>query len=172
MGVCDLVVCVELAMATIHLTTLIHAPITRVFDLARSIDAHQQSTADTSEIAVAGVTGGLIELGQEVVWEARHFGFRQRLSVKISAMDRPRYFQDVMIKGVFATMKHDHFFSAVGDGTEMKDVFEYRAPLGILGRLAEIAFLTAYMRKFMIKRNNILKQIAETDEWKRFLENS
>ncbi len=159
-------------MATIQITTLIHAPIERVFDLCRSIDAHQHSTATTSEVAVGGITSGLIGLGEEVEWEACHFGVKQRLSVKISAFSRPNHFQDEMIKGAFSTMKHDHYFRMVGDDTEVKDVFEYKAPLGVLGRIAEKLFLTRYMRTFLIKRNQILKHVAETDEWKKFLSSS
>ena len=40
----------------IHLTTLITAPIERVFDLSRSINLHKISTAHTGEKAIAGVT--------------------------------------------------------------------------------------------------------------------
>jgi hypothetical protein len=80
-------------VVTIIITTLINAPIERVFDLCRSIDAHQHSTATTSEVAVGGRTSGLIEIGEEVQWEAYHFGIKQRLSSKISSMSRPNYFQ-------------------------------------------------------------------------------
>jgi ligand-binding SRPBCC domain-containing protein len=74
-----------------------------------------------------------------------------------------------MIKGAFSFMKHDHYFRKVGDDTELKDVFEFKAPLGVLGRIAEKLFLTRYMRNFLITRNQILKHVAETDEWKKFL---
>ncbi len=50
-------------MPLIELSTGIRAPIERVFDLARSIDAHVASTGQTRERAVAGRTSGLIELG-------------------------------------------------------------------------------------------------------------
>lgn len=156
-------------MAVIELTTLIEAPIERVFDLSRSIDFHQHSTATTSEIAVGGITSGLIGLGEEVEWEARHFGLRQRLSVRITAFSKPTHFRDEMIKGAFSTMRHDHYFEMIGDNTEVKDVFEYTAPLGLLGKIAEKVFLTRYMRNFLIKRNLMLKHAAETDEWKVFL---
>lgn len=41
-------------MAIIELTTVIRAPRERVFDLARSIDAHQNTTNGTEELAVSG----------------------------------------------------------------------------------------------------------------------
>ena len=53
-------------MAIIELTTVIDAPIDRVFDLARSVDLHTSSTAKTGERAVAGVTAGLIGAGDQV----------------------------------------------------------------------------------------------------------
>jgi hypothetical protein len=71
-------------MMVIQLSTSIAAPPERVFDLVRSIDAHQQSAEGTKERAVAGVTHGLIGLGNEVTWEATHFGIKQRLTVRIT----------------------------------------------------------------------------------------
>jgi len=68
-------------MPLIELSTLISAPRERVFDLARSIDGHQDSTEGTHERAIAGRTSGLIGLDDEVTWEARHLGLRQWLTV-------------------------------------------------------------------------------------------
>ena len=56
-------------MALIQLSTPIAAPRERVFDLSRSIDVHQHSVAHTHERAIAGVTSGLIGLGEEVTWD-------------------------------------------------------------------------------------------------------
>src|SRR5580704_10770467 len=128
-------------MPVIELFTVIRAPRERVFDLARSIDAHQDSTGGTEERAVAGVTRGLIGMNEEVTWEARHFGVRQRLTVRITAFDRPRHFQDVMISGAFKRMAHDHTFAEHPNGTVMSDRFEFRSPLGILGAIADWVFL-------------------------------
>jgi ligand-binding SRPBCC domain-containing protein len=156
-------------MAVIRLETRIAAPLERVFDLARSINAHQDSTTGTGEKAIAGVVTGLIGAGGEVTWEAKHFGVRQRLKVRITQFDPPRHFQDIMVKGAFAHMTHDHFFEPNDGGTLMVDRFEFRAPLGVLGRIAEAVFLTGYMRRFIKRRNAILKQTAESDDWKKYL---
>lgn len=156
-------------MAVIHLCTRIHAPVERVFDLSRSIDAHRESAEGTSERAVAGITKGLIGANEEVTWEARHFGLTQRLSVKVTTYNRPDHFQDTMTKGLFSMMKHDHYFRNENGVTVVEDIFEYRAPLGILGRLVEKVFLTRYMRNFLQARNGVLKDIAETDRWQQFL---
>src|ERR1700733_5245418 len=99
-------------MVIVRLTTSIAAPPERVFDLARSIDAHQQSAEGTRERAIAGVTQGLIAMGDEVTWEARHFGIKQKLTVRITGFERPHRFQDSMVSGAFKSMRHDHEFVA------------------------------------------------------------
>ncbi len=148
-------------MPTIKLTTSIDATPDRVFDLARSIEVHVASTARTRERAVAGRTAGLAEMNDEITWEATHFGVKQRLTVRITAFDRPRLFTDQMISGAFASMSHVHRFDPIDSGTLMTDELTYRAPLGVLGRFAERLFLTRYMRQFLVDRNQHLKHIAE-----------
>ena len=157
-------------MALIELETEINAPIERVFDLARSIDAHMASTEGSNERAVAGRTSGLIEDGDTVTWEAKHFGITQRLSVRITELDRPRLFADEMVRGAFASMHHTHRFISSGEGTTMKDEFRFTAPFGFLGQIAEGLFLTAYMRRFLAKRAAELKAMAESEAWRSYLE--
>lgn len=159
-------------MPVIELSTVIRAPRERVFDLARSIDAHQDSTGGTEERAVAGVTRGLIGMDEEVTWEARHFGVRQRLTVRITAFERPAHFQDIMISGAFSSMAHDHIFVEHPEGTLMRDRFEFTSPLGILGRIADGLFLTGYMRRFLVRRNAVLKQFAESADWNRYVQHA
>ena len=156
-------------MLVIRLHTSIAAPPGRVFDLARSIDAHQESATGTHELAVAGVTRGLIGLGDEVTWEARHFGIKQRLTVRITEFERPRRFQDIMLAGEFKSMKHDHEFIAQSPGTLMVDRFEFESPFGILGRTVDRVFLSGYMRRFLVRRNQVLKNLAESEDWRKYL---
>ncbi len=129
-------------MPTIELVTFIAAPIERVFDLARSIDLHANSTSRTGERAIAGVTSGLIGPGQEVTWRARHFGVWQSLTVCVTVFERPTHFADAMLRGAFRSMEHHHYFEQSGSGTMMRDVFSFQSPLGILGRIADFLFLT------------------------------
>lgn len=159
-------------MPVIELSTMIRAPRERVFDLARSIDAHQDTTGGTEERAVAGVTTGLIGMDDEVTWEARHFGVCQRLKVRVTVFDRPSHFQDIMILGAFKRMVHDHEFAEHPSGTLMRDRFEFQSPLGVLGWIVDSFFLTAYMRRFLVQRNEVLKRLAESAEGDCYLEPS
>ncbi len=156
-------------MALIELVTQIDAPIERVFDLARSINAHMASTEGSNERAVAGRTTGLIEDGETVTWEAKHFGVKQRLSVRVTKFDRPHLFGDEMISGAFSSMHHTHRFTQSGEGTLMKDEFHFTAPFGFFGSFAECLFLTCYMRRFLTRRAAELKSMAESEEWRSYL---
>jgi ligand-binding SRPBCC domain-containing protein len=156
-------------MVSLQEITIIHAPIQRCFDLSRSIDLHLLSTASTGERAVAGATSGLIGLGGWVTWRAKHFGIWQELTSEITALDSPKYFQDTMLRGAFRFFQHDHYFVERGNGvTEMRDVLRFAAPVPLLGRISEI-FLRPYLSRFLRKRNELLKKVAESEDFQRFL---
>ncbi len=148
-------------MAIIRLETYINAPIERCFDLSLSVDLHRHSVAQTHELPVAGVTAGAMKLGDTVTWEAVHFGIKQHLTSQITAYERPYRFTDAMVRGAFQELTHLHEFVPQPSGTLMIDLFAFRAPLGILGKLAERLVLTRYMKGLLLTRNRYLKQVAE-----------
>jgi len=115
-------------MTTIHLQTLILAPVERCFDLSRSIDMHQSSMYQTNEKAIAGRQAGLIEQGESVTWQATHFFVRQNLTSIISEMERPDYFIDEMAEGAFKSLWHKHTFQTHTNSTLMLDEFICEVP--------------------------------------------
>jgi ligand-binding SRPBCC domain-containing protein len=108
-------------------------------------------------------------MGQEVTWRGRHFGIYQDLTSRITAFSRPNHFRDSMVRGAFRRLDHDHFFRALGDLTIMEDVFSFTSPLGFLGRMAEVLFLESYMRRFIVERNETIKNVAEGEDWKLYV---
>lgn len=156
-------------MPVIKLETKINAPVERVFDLARSIDLHTKSASKSNEEAIAGRTSGLICLDETVTWRAKHLGVRQTLTSKITIFERPFHFRDSMLRGIFKRIDHDHFFEEIENGTLMRDEFDYDAPLWILGNLADFLFLEKYMTNFLIERNRLIKEIAESEKWREYV---
>jgi ligand-binding SRPBCC domain-containing protein len=156
-------------LAKIELETHINAPIEICFDLSRSIDLHVKSTAKTNEQAIAGRTSGLIELNEYVTWQATHFGVRQKLTSKITAMQYPTHFCDEQQSGIFKFIKHDHYFEQNPGYVLMKDTFHFQSPLGPLGWLADKLVLTAYLKDFLLERNEMIKYYAESGRWKDIL---
>jgi ligand-binding SRPBCC domain-containing protein len=148
-------------MPTITLTTIIHASPERCFDASRDLDLHVSSLAHTNERAVGGRMSGLIELGEEVTWEGRHFGITQHFTSRITGFDRPLWFQDSMVNGAFRSFVHDHRFEAVPEGTLMTDMLTFSSPLGILGVLVDRLIMTAYLRRMLTTRNEAIKAVLE-----------
>jgi len=156
-------------MPHMHLTTFIAAPVERVFDLSRSINLHQISTADTNEKAIAGVINGLINKDETVTWQARHLFKTRQFTSKITAMQSPNFFIDEMVKGDFKSFHHEHHFKATGNGTIVIDKLKFETPYGIFGKLLNNVFLKSYLEKLLIKRNEVIKNYAETQKWKAIL---
>jgi len=154
---------------TITLETRIAAPAMRCFLLSLNVDLHMDSTARTRERAIAGVTRGLIGYGESVTWEGRHFGFLLRHTSKIVSYEAPTFFCDVMAAGMFKSFRHDHHFAEVAAETVMQDVLQFAAPLGLLGVLAEKLVLRRYFEGFLLERNAVIKQVAESEEWRGYL---
>lgn len=157
-------------MYAIDLTTRIKAPPGRCFDLSRSIEFHLRTAGETQEEVVGGRSSGLIGLGEMVEWRATHLGVRQRLKVRISAFDRPRYFKDEQVEGAFRHFEHEHWFHDDGSGgTLMRDRFVFSAPWGPLGWLAERLVVGPHMRRFLSHRAEVTREFAESEGWKEFL---
>jgi hypothetical protein len=51
----------------------------------------------------------------------------------------------------------------------MTDRFEFSSPFGIIGKLFDKLILKNYMKSFLLERNQVIKEFAETDKWKKVL---
>jgi ligand-binding SRPBCC domain-containing protein len=154
----------------IRLQTVIKAPMERCFDLARSIDLHVASQSRHGEKAIAGVVTGLIGLGEEVTWRARHFGIRQTFTSQIAEFNRPAHFRDVMVRGAFHRFEHDHDFERMPDGTMMVDLCRFEAPFGLLGALTTHLVLRRHLIGLLRERASVIRHAAESGEWRRYLD--
>jgi len=127
------------------------------------------STAGTKERAVAGITTGLIADGESVTWRGRHFGLTLQHTSRITQYEPPAFFQDIMTAGAFKTLEHDHRFHEHNGGTMMEDELRFSAPFGVLGSLAETLVLREYLTRFLRERNQFVKQVAESEMWRKYL---
>jgi len=148
-------------MTTINLTTKINATKQIVFDASRSIDIHQKSASKTNELAVAGITFGLINHNETVTWRGKHFGFYLTHKSRITAMVFYNYFVDEMEEGKFKTFKHQHFFEETNGVTTMTDKLQYETPFGGIGKLFDFLFLKKHLTFFLLERNKVLKAVSE-----------
>ena len=157
-------------MPTIHLTTFIPAPVKRVFDLSRSISLHKLSMQHTGEVAVGGVTSGLIKQDETVTWKAKHLFKTRFFTSKITEMLPFEKFTDKMIRGDFKSFEHEHHFKPINNGTIVIDILHYETPYGLLGKMLNRFYLSSYIEKLIKQRNEVIKQYATGEKWKALLQ--
>jgi ligand-binding SRPBCC domain-containing protein len=156
-------------METIRLGTWIDAPVERCFLLSLNVDLHVAAARSTRDPAAAGVIEGLRE-GETLTFKGRHFGVRWRHTSLIEKLRPHSYYRDVMIAGPFQHFEHDHHFAAMDDGTRMRDEIRFAARGGFIGRLATRIFLRKRLKAYLLERNAMIKQLAESEDWHKYLE--
>jgi ligand-binding SRPBCC domain-containing protein len=83
------------------------------------------------------------------------------MTSKITEFEPPHRFVDEMVRGPFASFRHEHLFTASGSGgTVMTDVVDVRMGLGPIGPVADI-FAAAYLRRLLRIRNAAIRAGAE-----------
>jgi ligand-binding SRPBCC domain-containing protein len=148
-------------VTTFECRTQTDAPPATVFDLARDIDSHVRSQTYANERAVAGVTSGLIGLGESVTWRATHFRIPFKMTSHIVEFDSPRRFVDEQIRGPFKRIRHEHVFEPSSGGTLMVDHVSFDAPLWFIGALVDRVILRRYMQRLIEDRAQVIKAEAE-----------
>jgi ligand-binding SRPBCC domain-containing protein len=154
-------------METIRLGTWIDAPVERCFLLSLSVDLHVAAARSTQDNAVAE---GTIGEGDTLTFKGSHFGVRWRHTSLIEKLRPHSYYRDVMIAGPFQHFEHDHYFAQMDDGTRMRDEVRFSASGGFLGRLTTRMFLRKQLKAFLRERNAMIKRLAESEDWHKYLE--
>ncbi|WP_263366846.1 SRPBCC family protein [Edaphobacter bradus] len=151
-------------MKTIQLSIWVDAPVERCYRLATSAGFHADLTGTQRE---AG-TGGL-KPGDKLRWPGRLLRIELNYVTRIEVLRPFAYFLEVLESGVFGRLEHEHHFTAVDDGTRVRDLVRFEARPE-LRRAVMAPLLARYLLSQLKDRNLILKQVAESDAWKRYLE--
>ena len=77
-----------------------------------------------------------------------------------------------MTAGLFKSFEHDHRFQEQDGTTVMQDELRFSAPFGVLGLMAERLVLRNHLIRFLRERNKFVKQVAESEMWRKYLSNS
>ena len=145
----------------LEVVTLVEAPAWVVLDLALDVDAHTSSVPG-QETATTSTGRRILGLGDEVTFEARHFGLPWRMTSRITSYDRPGRFVDEQTSGPFRSLRHEHVFRDLGGSrTEMVDRMHVRAPLWPLSVPLTRTVLEPHLRRLLVQRAAYLKQRAE-----------
>jgi len=148
-------------MTTIELITLIDAPVETCFQLSLSIDLELKAAKTHHIRAVNGVTSGIIGAGQRVKWKTKQFGITVTHVSEITGFQQPLFFQDSMVKGMFKSFQHDHFFKPLGaNKTEMRDLLRFSMPFWLMGIVSERLIIRSRLLHLLLLRNGLIKDTA------------
>ena len=155
-------------------TATINAPIDRCFLLSTSIELVQRTLGLKPIAAESRKARGLIEADDQLVWRGWKFGLPQMHETLITAFDRPLHFQDTMGRGRFARFQHDHWFKTIpadghGEATLLEDEVRFAMPLGWAGALVGRLVMVPHVRGLVQRRFALLKQVAESQDWRRYV---
>lgn len=145
----------------------VHAPAERCFLLSTSVEIVAQ---DLRMHPVRGRISGLVVGGDTVRWQGWQLGLPQFHESLIERFEPPVFFCDRMIAGRFASFEHNHSFTDRGDGTVLlSDEVDFTMPLGWPGQLVGEWILLPHIQGLLRRRFRLLKRIAESEEWRRYL---
>ena len=153
-------------METIRVATWIDAPVERCFLLSLSIGLHAASAGRAWLNAKGGVTSGLLREGQTVTLPGRPFGVL-RHTCRIDELRPHNYFRDVMVAGNFRHFMHEHHFAPMNDGTRIRDEIRFSSRWGPIGNM----LARKRLRIYLMQRGAAIKRVAESDDWRRYLDN-
>lgn len=146
---------------------VIRAPIERCFALSTSITLVQRVLGMH---AVRGRTAGFVTAGDTVLWKGWQLGLPQLHESHIDPFQRPTFFRDSMIAGRFHSFHHDHHFAQQPDhSTLLRDELHFSMPFGTAGAIAGRLLLVPHIRRLLHHRFNLLKRLAESDDWRHYL---
>lgn len=77
---------------------------------------------------------------------------------RITEFVAPYYFVDEMENGRFQSFRHEHHFVVENGITIMTDILHYETPYGIFGKLFDWLLLKKHLTKFLIERNQFIKE--------------
>ena len=154
-------------MFTVSDTVHINAPIERCFLLSTNIQLVQQTLGMHP---VAGKTEGMVMGGDRLVWKGWRFGLPHTHESLITRYERPIFFQDTMQRGRFKRYQHDHSFTEIDGQTLVVDKLRFSLPFWWVGKKVAKYVLVPYLCKLLRRRLALIKQVAESDEWRHYLQ--
>jgi len=146
---------------------VIHAPIERCFLLSTNVALVQKTLGMKP---AAGRTSGHVVGGDTVRWQGWQLGFPNYHVSLIAEFEEPYHFQDRMIAGRFRSFEHDHRFEVMDGGVLLSDEVRFTMPFGVLGQMVGTFVLVPHIRRLVRARFAMLKQLAESDAWRQYVE--
>ena len=148
----------------------IKAPIERCFLLS----TNQELARRTLGLRVArrrpSRCSGLIMEGERFARRNWWLGLPHTHESVVSRCEPPSYLQDTMVRGRFRRLQHEHQFIEIEGHVLLTATVRFSLPMGRAGRWIGRRLTVPRVSAMLRSRLELLRKVAETDEWKRYLE--
>ncbi len=98
-----------------------------------------------------------------IEYRIRLFGIPMFWRTRIERFEPEAVFVDTQVKGPYRLWHHTHTFEVVPEGTLMRDIVQYRLPLGFLGSIAHWLFVKRTLRRIFDFRRDALVDALGVD---------
>lgn len=156
-------------MPKIHITSFIQAPVDRVFDLSRNLALSKLALKGGKEQILSSSAANLVNAGETITLRAKHLGKTREITSRVTDLELPNGYTEEQIKGDLKSFRHEYHFKKVENGTILIDLVEFEGPRDLLGSIAAKFFLKSYFESIVKKKNELVRQYAESEKWKAVL---
>ena len=172
-------------------TASIQAPLDLVWALSLRVELVRETLGMALVNSDGGITQGFIGAGSRVVWKGWKFGLPTEHHTLITGFEPPHdlatdasepkrrnaWFQDSQERGRFAFFQHHHAFRELrteqdGPVTILGDHVRFSLPLLAGGSLAAGLLMRPYVARLVQRRFAIIKQLAEGEGWRSWVQGS
>lgn len=149
-------------MQVFEQTSVIQAPVERVFGFHEEPDAFERLTPPWQPVKILSRQGGIRD-GGEAVLELPLGPFRLHWIAEHSGYERNRLFIDRQVKGPFRYWRHQHRFADLGNGqTRLTDHIEFSLPGGAIADFFGGWLARLQLRKLFRYRHEVTRRACES----------
>lgn len=152
-------------MPKLQFTTVIHAPLQRVFDLTRCVSLHKRHFESHGILPVQGKYSGLLDKRDHVTWKGKLGRKVRQLALEVTDMQAPDHFKMEYRKEIFDTFTHDVYLTGIDNGTILMDQVEFSLPEKGFSPFFNKRCAEKWISDLLKERNALCKEYAEGNNW-------
>ena len=152
-------------MKIYRLETIQNLPISKshAWDFLSNPKNLKRITPDYMGFKIINGTADTMYAGQIIQYMVTPvMGIPTKWVTEITHVDDGNYFVDEQRFGPYSLWHHKHFIKAIKNGVEMKDIIDYKIPLGIIGRIAQPILVAPKLKEIFEYRKNALIELFGT----------
>ena len=153
-------------MFTVSDSIHVNAPIDRCFLLSTHVGL---ASLTLQMKPVSGKTAGTLGPGERVIFAGWRFGLPHAHEVAITRYDRPGSLESSIRRGRLTRYQYSHQFIEIDGQTLIIDKLRFSLPFGWIGKKLARQLVLPAAAALVRKRLELLKQVAESGQWRLYL---